>query len=157
MLNPAALNVSDQCASDTQQPLGWEAQARCQGMNTDEFFEPASTAHAIGVCSTCPVREPCLASALDSERGLAAAYRAGVRGGVSARKRAALDDTVGRNRKPGGRPLAPCGTEVAYQRHHRNGEPIDAACRDGHAAYNASRRVGAERPDQSVHRDEAQC
>ncbi|MCW2897805.1 MAG: hypothetical protein JWO67_70 [Streptosporangiaceae bacterium] len=28
-----------------------------------------------------------------------------------------------------GRPLAPCGTESAYNRHVRKGEPIDDACR----------------------------
>ncbi|KDA05859.1 hypothetical protein DC31_13855 [Microbacterium sp. CH12i] len=32
-----------------------------------------------------------------------------------------------------GRPKAPCGTESAYRRHLRNGEPVDDACRDAHA------------------------
>lgn len=37
-----------------------------------------------------------------------------------------------------GRPVtAPCGTVSAYKRHKRNGEPVDAACRD---AYNAVQR-----------------
>jgi len=35
------------------------------------------------------------------------------------------------------RKLAPCGTDSAYQRHRRRGEPIDAACREAH---NATRR-----------------
>lgn len=30
------------------------------------------------------------------------------------------------------RELAPCGTESAYQRHHRRGEPVDDACRGAH-------------------------
>jgi excisionase family DNA binding protein len=30
---------------------------------------------------------------------------------------------------------APCGTPTAYQRHWRNGEPIDEACRKAHAAH----------------------
>ncbi|MFI0768580.1 hypothetical protein ACH4TQ_27390 [Streptomyces sp. NPDC021218] len=32
-------------------------------------------------------------------------------------------------RRRGHRPLAPCGTVSAYQRHVRKGEPIDDACR----------------------------
>ena len=32
------------------------------------------------------------------------------------------------------RPLAPCGTEAAYDRHIRNGEPKDDACKAAHAA-----------------------
>jgi hypothetical protein len=31
----------------------------------------------------------------------------------------------------------PCGTPAAYKRHKRNGEPVDAACRE---AYNADQR-----------------
>ena len=41
-------------------------------------------------------------------------------------------------REPGkpGRPVtAPCGTQAAYKRHQRNGEPIDDACREAWAAY----------------------
>ncbi|MFC5744784.1 hypothetical protein [Actinomadura rugatobispora] len=33
-----------------------------------------------------------------------------------------------------GRPPAPCGTDAAYHRHRRNGEPIDKACRTAHSA-----------------------
>lgn len=37
-----------------------------------------------------------------------------------------------------GRPVTePCGTSAAYKRHKRNGEPVDAACRE---AYNADQR-----------------
>jgi hypothetical protein len=34
-------------------------------------------------------------------------------------------------------PSAPCGTVSAFKRHQRNGETIDAACRE---AWNASQR-----------------
>lgn len=30
--------------------------------------------------------------------------------------------------------LTPCGTDSAYKRHMRRGEPTDQACRDAHAA-----------------------
>jgi hypothetical protein len=30
------------------------------------------------------------------------------------------------------RKLQPCGTDAAYQRHHRYGQPIDQACADAH-------------------------
>lgn len=33
-----------------------------------------------------------------------------------------------------GKPKAPCGTDAAYRRHLRNGETVDEACRDAHAA-----------------------
>lgn len=40
------------------------------------------------------------------------------------------------------RPLAPCGTEAAYHRHVRNGEPKDDACRMAHAAAKRAERNG---------------
>ena len=42
-----------------------------------------------------------------------------------------------RTREPGRPITATCGTVSAYKRHKRNGEPVDAACRD---AYNAAQR-----------------
>lgn len=41
------------------------------------------------------------------------------------------------------RPLAPCGTDAAYQRHYRRGEPIDDACREAHNAKNGPLRRAA--------------
>lgn len=38
------------------------------------------------------------------------------------------------------KPLEPCGTEAAYRRHKRNGEPIDDPCRLAHNAKRASER-----------------
>lgn len=43
-----------------------------------------------------------------------------------------------------GRPKAPCGTDAAYRRHLRNGEPVDDACRKAHTmAGRAHRRSPA--------------
>ncbi|MCC4906961.1 hypothetical protein [Microbacterium sp. cx-59] len=43
-----------------------------------------------------------------------------------------------------GKPKARCGTDAAYRRHLRNGDPVDDACRDAHAATRrASRRSPA--------------
>lgn len=44
---------------------------------------------------------------------------------------------------PSGRALAPCGTRSAYQRHIKNKEPIDAACRKANTeAHNRLVRTG---------------
>ena len=40
------------------------------------------------------------------------------------------------------RPPAPCGTDAAYHRHVRNGEPKDDACRAAHAAAKRAERNG---------------
>lgn len=45
------------------------------------------------------------------------------------------------------RELPPCGTDAAYQRHRRCGEPVDDACRRAHSAGNAAYwKSGAQRP-----------
>jgi hypothetical protein len=40
------------------------------------------------------------------------------------------------------RELKPCGTEAAYRRHLRNGEPTDEACRAAHAEGQRTERKG---------------
>ena len=40
-----------------------------------------------------------------------------------------------RLREEPGRPPAPCGTEAAFQRHKRQDDTLDDACRDAHATY----------------------
>lgn len=42
--------------------------------------------------------------------------------------------------------LRPCGTEAARRRHRRRGEPVDDACREGHAAEMRAHR--ADRVDE---------
>lgn len=39
------------------------------------------------------------------------------------------------------KPLAPCGTYAAYQRHLRRAEPIDPECRKAQAVYQATWRA----------------
>ena len=51
-----------------------------------------------------------------------------------------------RHGRPAGGPPAPkrpqgCGTDAAYQRHVKNGEPIDDRCRDAHNAAQNKRRA----------------
>lgn len=50
---------------DRQLHPGWHALGACVG-ETDLMFsdEPSDKARARGLCSTCPVRKPCLAEAL---------------------------------------------------------------------------------------------
>jgi hypothetical protein len=45
-----------------------------------------------------------------------------------------------RGRRPDPRTLKPCGTQAAYNRHRRRGEPIDDACRQAHSAAGAPRK-----------------
>jgi len=42
---------------------------------------------------------------------------------------------------PAKKPLQPCGTDAAYQRHVKLGQPIDDACRDAHNADQKDRRA----------------
>jgi hypothetical protein len=55
--------------------------------------------------------------------------------------------TTARCKQYAGRPLAPCGTRAAYERHLRHGEHPDFACKVASARYTAARRAaktGAE-------------
>jgi hypothetical protein len=45
----------------------------------------------------------------------------------------------GASDRPGPAPSAPCGTVSAYKRHVRNGEPVDAGCRDAWNTYHRER------------------
>jgi hypothetical protein len=45
---------------------------------------------------------------------------------------------------PARKPLQPCGTDAAYQRHVKCGEPIDDACRDARNAAQNQRRAKAK-------------
>lgn len=54
-----------------------------------------------------------------------------------------------RHGRPGGgppapKPLQPCGTDAAYQRHVKYGEPIDDACRGARNAAQNERRAKAK-------------
>lgn len=103
--------------------LSWAGAAACRGIDVDEFFTESKLgiAHVKRICGGCLVREQCLAEALRAEDG----SRYGIYGGLTPAERAELADAPPRT----GRPLAPCGTPSAYDRHVKNREPIDDACR----------------------------
>lgn len=44
------------------------------------------------------------------------------------------------------RDMKPCGTEAAYRRHRRRGEPACQPCRQAHAAYNLGHRERSNTP-----------
>lgn len=124
-------------------------QAACAGPDQAEHHEQwfpeesdmDALRAAVRVCVSCPIRELCLQTALAEEAGTGRHSRWGVRGGMTARQRwnmangftvvrVRIEPKQDRNTKP----LAPCGTDSAYDRHIRDREPADQACKDAHAA-----------------------
>lgn len=71
---------------------GWYSAAACFGM--EELFVPTNERlaglEARAVCASCPVRPQCLQAALDEEGDDDAIFRAGIRGGLNPKQRAAL-------------------------------------------------------------------
>ncbi|KAB7850183.1 WhiB family transcriptional regulator [Streptomyces mobaraensis] len=126
----------------------WERLALCRRPDADPAWW-----HSVGNkgirtarswCARCPVAEQCLAYVMRMEEGTR--HRYGVYGGLTGPERRqyadtgvrpAPNDTAGRTH---GRPPSPCGTEAAYQRHLREHEPTDEACRRAHAAHVAHYR-----------------
>ncbi|MEV1079917.1 WhiB family transcriptional regulator [Streptomyces sp. NPDC050211] len=137
----------------------WELQAACRTEDPDIFFSSRSIGLARQTCRGCPVRMECLESALIREAGVAKAFRTGIVAALSGAQRWAIEqqrkaaqaaeaDAKQPEKKQTGRPkgsgLAPCGTPSAYQRHVRNNEPIDAACKAANAASRREyRRTGS--------------
>jgi WhiB family redox-sensing transcriptional regulator len=147
--------VSPRQAPDTlPNALSWALRAACRGYDLADFFSDsrASIRWAKSVCGRCPVREECLAEALRAEDG----SRYGIYGGFTPEERAELVAEV-HSAPPSEQPKqlppprtsrkpAPCGTRSAYQRHVRNGEPIDPACRAANtSADRRLRRTGSTR------------
>lgn len=77
----------------------WVRWAACRGQVT-LFYDssPAAQAVAQGVCGRCGVRAACLADVLASEAALQ--FRFGVRGGLTAAQRAALQSATRRPTLP---------------------------------------------------------
>ena len=127
----------------------WRLAAACQGLAHLFDAEAGPDANtAKGYCLGCPVRTECLDAAMAEEVG-DSTRRAGIRGGLNPKERSGLARQVRAKARAGtpasaprpntgGKPLAPCGTTTAYERHLRRKEPIDDACR---AAGNAKRRA----------------
>ncbi|MFI0530274.1 WhiB family transcriptional regulator [Streptomyces scabiei] len=120
----------------------WELKAACRSEDPNIWFSKVTWTRAKKIClEVCPVREECLEAILARESLTADTLRFGIVAGLTGRQRAKLH-AAGRapktaSKPPGpGRPLAPCGTRSAYERHRRKGEPIDQACRDAQALTN---------------------
>lgn len=133
-------------------PPRWWRAAACARLGVDpEIFFPndkdkVAVEEARAICRMCPVARECLRDAMATEGRAGAAYRHGIRGTYTARERAkvyrkylAPKDEKPRERT-GGKPLSPCGTPAAYDRHIRRGEPVDDACREAHNADNRAKR-----------------
>lgn len=133
----------------------WRTFAACTS-DPDAMFPAPGDKDGIddaqSICALCPVRLKCLEFALADEGGKNKDMRYGIAGGLTPSQRyneynrrriAARGDVQPTPRKPGTRPLAPCGTPAAYDRHTRKGEPIDDACREAHNAKNREKRAQA--------------
>lgn len=144
---------------DTEPAFDWRHLGACSGHDyPDMWYATASSVagradqnEAQAICYGCPVLQPCGQWALETRE------QWGVWGGMTEAKRRSVlrrrgvrlvnadpdvEVTVAevQPRNKGGRPRAECGTASAYDRHVRNGEPIDDACRTAHAADTAQYR-----------------
>ena len=121
--------------------LPWQDSAACTGIDPAIFFpesgDPVGPAKAL--CRACPVREQCLADAL--ERGEVH----GVWGGLSAKERRKYRRQHGLLRKPGGQPQPiNHGTNGGYHTHRRRGQQPCDACSQAHIRYQRARREGGD-------------
>lgn len=114
----------------------WRDSALCAQVEPDLFFPEKDGRASIAkkVCMACEVRVECLEYALANDE------RHGVWGGISETGRRKLRAEPQQSVK---KELAPCGTTGAYQRHVRNGEPVDDECREASRLYSANRRKTA--------------
>ena len=133
----------------------WRVSAACLDGDPDDMFPDPSDARGVeyakSFCRGCPVRDECLDNAMAQEGDLKKESRFGIRGGLTPGQRYYLrsssrppanDEPKPRPKRRSTRPLSPCGTDGAYDRHARLGEPIDDACREAH---NARRRADRAR------------
>jgi hypothetical protein len=137
----------------------WRERAACNDAKPDVFFprwgDRTSERAAKRICngmpqmldgqilgpsrtSPCPVRDECLAFALDAEAGKHGHDRHGIFGGKTASQRADLD-TTRRSARP---PVDSCtrpGRDLGVRRHHAFGQELCAPCRR-HEQTSAERR-----------------
>lgn len=102
----------------------WRLRSACTTDDADLFFgDSHAEAIAKSICHGCPVIQQCAQWALDTRQEF------GVFGGLDDRQRRAILRRQGAIKpRGGGRAPAPCGTRAAYDRHRKNGEPIDNLC-----------------------------
>ncbi|MFJ5638698.1 WhiB family transcriptional regulator [Streptomyces sp. NPDC093223] len=121
----------------------WELKSACRNVDPEVFFADRSRGRAKAICEGCLVIEQCLAATLVREAHVPKSFRTGIVAALTGAQRWELDQkqqgrevskkiAVPKAATPG--PVAPCGTRAAYQRHLRNGEPIDDKCRDANSA-----------------------
>lgn len=132
----------------------WRMLAACTAAPDSMFPDPSDDrgiAQARSFCAVCPVKSQCLDAAMAEEGGQSKESRYGIRAGLTPGQRYYLrtrnrmprpDSTEPVEKRASTRPLAPCGTPAAYERHVRNHEPVDDPCR---LAYNAERREARAR------------
>ena len=63
--------------------MQWYDEAACRGLDVELFYaeEPGATSQALGICASCPVREPCRQTAMAQRESF------GVWGGTPERQR----------------------------------------------------------------------
>ena len=118
--------------------MNWRDHAACKNARHLEWFPSATSAGGVtaayranlaacrAVCASCAVRAECLTSAVANQE-------AGIWAGLTARQRESLP---GRSRK-----VLLCGSDGAYRRHLRAGEP---PCDDCRAAHRLAKTTGRE-------------
>lgn len=140
--------------TSTATALDWRQEGACREEDPELFYPVGSTGAALvqadeakAVCRRCPVWGSCRSYALDTREPH------GVWGGLTEAERRRILRRRARNAnasadpepaRPGRKP-APCGTDSAYQRHVRNGEPIDDDCRTAHKRATAQYRSAGSR------------
>jgi WhiB family transcriptional regulator, redox-sensing transcriptional regulator len=141
----------------------WRDIAACRTHDDPDLWFPIGASPAAqeqarqaqAICRTCPVLQACGMWSLKTRQN------AGIWGGWTEQERRAFLCRRGirlaqpRNTvdepadvlapRKGGRPRAECGTNSAYDRHVRLGEPIDEQCRAAHAAATARYRATGTR------------
>lgn len=131
--------------------LNWRQYGMCTAYAPDVMY-PAGTdldgiEQAKTICRSCQVRTVCLEDAMVSEKGIVKSDRFGIRGALTGLERYQLQTRrrpsreKPRKKRTGGRKPAECGTAAAYDRHHRNGEPVDDACRAAHNEKNRAQKA----------------
>jgi WhiB family redox-sensing transcriptional regulator len=144
-------------------PGDWARQAACAPHPKEWWFPDGDrrtiwhqSARAKTICKTCPVREECLAYALENDE------RYGIWGGTSQRERKRLRQAALRNGditrrseegktatqpRVGGRftakPNITCGTRAGYDRHRRLRQKVCDPCREAKTAEERQRREAA--------------
>lgn len=145
--------VVDGDTPPTTRDRAWVEHAACIGHNPDDFVfdtkhgarTKRKVARAVAICSTCPVKQQCLASELDHMR--AGGTSVGIFGGTTIREREQLlnaenNDRLTKRARTLRTPMVH-GTAGGRMKHHRYPElygPVCDACRQAHNARQAERQ-----------------